>query len=144
MCCLHIYLWAMHVPSPQEGWKRSSDPLELEFRIVANHYVGARKQTRNLLQEQVPFIALYWTSLSQYFSKTSKISRIEIFCSHVSYFLSIFPFSPYLRPVGDPFKQSLLTEFLVCFLGLWPFEMRCIGDGERLSGYQYLLILQRT
>lgn len=33
------------------GQKRESDPLELEFQVVVNHYVGTRKLTQFSLQE---------------------------------------------------------------------------------------------
>jgi hypothetical protein len=92
--------------------------------------------------------------VSKLFQNIKNIQNMK-YSAHM-FLSSIFLFSHYLRMGwgvgwGEAFKQSLLPEFFVSFLIIqesilfqWPFEMMYTGDGERLSSYEYLLILQRT
>lgn len=151
MCCLHVYLGGMRVPSAQEGWKRPSDTLERGFRMVVNHYMGARNQTWGPLQEHVLFTALHQTSLwfPILFKKTSKISRIEIFCSRVSFICSSILSIPKTSMSGF---QTVSPHRILCpfphdpGIHLVPMAFRndVHRDRERLSSYKYLLILERT
>lgn len=138
----------MCVPSTQGGWKTSSDPLELELwttiwmlgtklEVLCKNKCSSLLFTRHLSSSQYPW-------------KSSKISKTQKICSHASsiYFpsLSIPTTSRRGFQAVSP-HRTLSVSFLMIresVLFPWPFEMMTIGDGERLSSCEYLLILQRT
>ena len=64
MFCMHVCLCCRGTSATNGGWKRASEPLELELQVVVSHHEGSGNLNTCPLEEQLELL----TTVSDLFS----------------------------------------------------------------------------